>query len=295
VRRYLKWALPLAGVAAIIVACQQSPSPTATTPDQGTSGDRARAMATPTPSPSPSSSPVIIVAPGPIGAPGPAPSGIPMPVPVPNGGPTPPPTPTPTPSPTPTGSPLPTPTPTPTAPATPFTVTNLTVATGRPYELAGFDNGNCCNASNGPVWIDLNYALNETRGTLNDRVYLIRTANADVSATNNPMVTFRVNKCARIFVYFPEAQNAPCYPAWITAGGWSCSLSVQPDGSCGGGGVSTFTNILPPFNQLHGPSCTKVFSANSTVQLGPRLPSGLPQYMYTVVAEPDPSSSCPVN
>jgi hypothetical protein len=201
----------------------------------------------------------------------------------------PPPSSSPSPSPSPSGSPSPSPSPSPTPPL--LTVTGLSVATGAPYQvIRGTD---CCSNTLGPDWIDYPYVLQRNFGAgPSDPLYLIQTAIADTAAPDDPMITFSINRCARVDVIFGEKSLgvgcADPYPSWLQSGGWSCSVT-----GCGGTVETFYHETLGSADQVFGPSCSRNFPAGQ-VNLGPREPvaTNADARMYTVFVQV-PSGSCP--
>jgi len=145
----------------------------------------------------------------------------------------------------------------------------------------------------GAAWLDWPYVLQRNFGSsATNPLYLIRTAISDTTATANPMITFNINRCARVEVVFGEKFSgpaggglAPPYPSWLDSS-WFCSVSPG-----GGGTENTFYHeTLGSADQVSGPWCSKSLPAGS-VQLGPREPTGPDSRMYSVFVIA--STSCP--
>jgi len=156
-------------------------------------------------------------------------------------------------------------------------VRNLSVNTGSSYQLKRSVDS-IGPRGMGAAWVDWPYVLQRTipAGPGNP-LYLIKTAIADTGATNDPILTFDINRCATVDVIFGEKEgegNPPPYPAFTAD--FRCSL--RP----GGQPIATFFHETNgESDQVRGPTCRGVFPAG-TVSLGPRQPSGAESKMYTV-------------
>ena len=284
---------PLVLVAALTLftACQSADrSPVGSTPSSATGEEgAARAAADPVPVPG---------APGSIPVPGRGGAGVPgkpAPVPVPGSpqkGPAPgqPDPPTPAPSATPTPDPGATPLPPP--PAQPLLeVTNVQTGSGTDYPVVRGTNSG--SSTMGPAWIDYPYVLQRNFGAgPDDPLYMIRTAIADTSDSSSPMVSFDINRCARVMVFFADdGHTAPPYPSWISPAGFTCSIAPG-----GGGTTSTwYHETLGSSDQISGPVCSRLFAAGG-VELGPREPTSPESRMYAVFVQAAGSfdaASCP--
>jgi hypothetical protein len=279
---------PLALVAALflLTACQSAdrgPVGSTSVAQEGDGASGARAAVDPVPVPG---KPGTVPVPGRGGSTVP---GKPAPAPVPgapNSGPAPgaPAQPTPAPSATPDPGATPTPAPSP-SPSVRLTVSNVQAASGAAYQIVSTTD--CCANSMGPGWIDYPYVLQSNFGAgPDDPLYMVRTAIADTDVVADPAVTFEINTCARVQVFFPDdVRTVPPYPSWIVSQGWFCT--VDPSG---GGTVSTwYHQTAGAADQISGPWCTNYFGAG-TVELGPREPTDPGSVMYAIFVKA-PSSS----
>jgi hypothetical protein len=193
-------------------------------------------------------------------------------------------------------TPTPTPTPSPTLPpgADVLEVTGLSTRGSDPYQLVRTE-GCCSAAGNGAFWLDHPFGLQSNRGGgPTSPVFFIRTVAADRNLTANPLISFRVNKCADVFVIFGDKyiSNPGCsepYPTWILSEGWECSLS-----DCAGG-VQVFYNVTTGSDdQVAGAQCRRTFGPGQ-VHLGPREAGSDPDAKtYTVVIQDAfDASGCP--
>ncbi|MCP4118925.1 MAG: fibronectin type III domain-containing protein [Desulfobacteraceae bacterium] len=84
-------------------------------------------------------------------------------------------------------------------------VSNLTVASGKAYEIVeGLDNNSYCN-------IDRTYRFKNVPESLLNAIY-IKTAATDTKKTDNSFLTFEVNKDVTVYVTY-DYRNVP--PAWL--------------------------------------------------------------------------------
>jgi hypothetical protein len=142
-------------------------------------------------------------------------------------------------------SPPPTPAPTPT-PAPSGIVSNLTVASGKPYQV--MDGG---LASGAPLFIDRNFTFKSIPGSVNGSTYM-KTANDDKGRTDTSFLSFQVNKDATVYVAYD--QRATSLPNWLKT--WNNT-------------GESITTTDTTFNLF-----AKGFAASSTVTLGGNLAAG---------------------
>jgi hypothetical protein len=142
-------------------------------------------------------------------------------------------------------TPPPTPAPTPT-PAPSGIVSNLTVASGKPYQV--MDGG---LASGAPLFIDRNFTFKSIPGSVNDSTYM-KTANDDKGRTDTSFLSFQVNKDATVYVAYDH--RATSLPSWLKT--WN-------------GTGESITTTDTNFNLF-----AKGFAASSTVTLGGNMAAG---------------------
>jgi len=264
----LRWTLSLSFLALIAVACQQAAdSPTAPSKPSNRADDGSGSVAAQAGPSGPTNAGPGSSGAGPgSGSAGPGTGGT-------NGG-----TPTPIPTPTPGGTPTPTVTPTPPD----LQVTSLSVSTGSPYEIV-VNNTDCCSNSMGRAWLDYPYVLQSNFGASppNEPLIMIRTAIADTNAPDDPLLSFSVNRCARVSVIFePYVFNNADIPQWIVDNGFTCGSTVE----------TFYHETFGSSDQTTGRTCSKLVTGN--VQLGPRNPVGSNDHMYTVFVNV-PLGTCP--
>ena len=159
-------------------------------------------------------------------------------------------------------------------------MTNVVAASGAMYMTSSTET--CCANNLGRAWLDWPFVLQRNFGTgADDPLFVIKTSINDSTSTGNPFVTFNVNRCAVVRVFFgeePGPGKAPPYPSWLNAdNGWACSVTTG-----GGGTVATFAEEAPGTRQINGPFCTSLLGPGGVV-LGPREgQAGSEAKMYTI-------------
>jgi hypothetical protein len=204
---------------------------------------------------SPPTAPVDVV-------PVPVPGG-PQPVPVPGGS-------LPRPRPSPTGEPSPTPSPSPSATPTPrppdLQVSNLTVASGRTWQVLG-------NLQIGDrAFVDRAFSIRDLDDATAGRTW-IRTDTRDAFATADPLARFDVNRRVRVYVAWDLDWPAPDWLESWTVSGARFSIANET--------VTTVDDYRLLFFRDFGAG---------RVELGPARPreeaSGRAPEMYIVIVDP---------